>query len=69
MEEFVETSKNSNHFDSDISSGFASAQILENDLAKIIASGIDIHRENGYYEGARLGKGVFPEEFWRNQNH
>ena len=64
VEEFVETSKNSNHVDSDISSGFASAQILEDGSTKIIAAGIDIHGINGYYEGARLGKGVFPKKFW-----
>lgn len=55
VEEFVETSGNSNYLGSDISSGFASAQILEDGSTKIIAGGIDIHRKSGYYEGARLG--------------
>ena len=65
VEEFVEVPSYIRHGDSDIRSGFVSAEILANGSTQIIAGGVDIHGESGYYEGARLGKGIFQEQFLR----
>lgn len=45
-------------------SGFASAEILPDGNIKIIGGGIDAHDHNGYYNGAKLGKEVFPDSLW-----
>lgn len=63
VEEVVEKS-NKYASGANISSGFASAQILENGQVKIIAGGIDMHNRFGYYEGAYMGKDVFPKKLW-----